>query len=88
MGFAVVGKGLGKGGLKHNRSSSVRIPVYIDPLVKKSFSHEDHGGHKEKLEYFQHDFLRAFVPSCEKCASCEIILDKEKTLPVGWGGFQ
>jgi len=35
-------------------------------LVKKPFSHKDHGELKEKSECFQYAFLRAFVPSCEK----------------------
>ena len=40
---------------------------------KNMFSHEDHGGHKEKHEYFQEAFPRAFVPLCEKLTSYEII---------------
>jgi len=35
-------------------------------FLEKSFSHKDHGGHKEKPECLHDAFLRAFVPTCEK----------------------
>jgi hypothetical protein len=40
-----------------------------DAIVKKLFSHEDHGDHKDKRDRFQKVFLRAFVSSCEKKTS-------------------